>query len=122
MESPGLSLVAIALLLAACAGADLNAPVPVVDSGVDPEAWVLIHAGPFLSGQHNDPHTIDYDYEMMVTDVTVGQYTAFLNESLTQSSLRVEGAHVVGFYPGDEFRAAKHGLEIAAGEYLLVVG
>ena len=50
---------------------DLNAPVPTFDTGVDPNAWATIPAGPFLTGQFNHPATIDYDYEMMVTDVTV---------------------------------------------------
>ena len=52
------------------------------DTGVDPESWVIIPAGEFLSGQLNEPVTIDYDYEIMVTDVTVAQYVSFLNEAL----------------------------------------
>jgi hypothetical protein len=64
----------VAILLAACGSADLNAPLPGYQTGVDPEAWVNIPAGEFLSGQFNEPLLVDYDYEIMLTDVTVSQY------------------------------------------------
>ena len=108
------------LLLAACGPVDLNAPVPTFETGVDPEAWALVPAGEFLSGQHDDPATIDYDYEIMVTDVTVAQYVDFLNEALADGTLRIDGEQVVGFYPGDEFHGVKHEVEIAAGDYVFV--
>ncbi len=120
MRRPVPDLAAIALLLSACGSVDLNAPVPVVETGVDPDAWALVPAGEFLSGQHNHPAAIDYDYEIMVTDVTVAQYVTYLNQALADGTLRVDGAQVVGFYPGDEFRGVRHEVEIAAGEYLFV--
>jgi formylglycine-generating enzyme required for sulfatase activity len=98
----------------------MNAPVPVYDTGVDPEAWATIPAGPFLLGQFAEPASIDYDYEIMVTDVTVSQYVAFLNEALADGTLRVDGEQIVGFYPGDEFHAVKHEIEIGPADYIYV--
>jgi len=120
MKRPRLSLPAIALLLSACGAVDLNAPIPSFDTGVDPDAWALVPAGEFLSGQHNEPVVIDYDYEIMVTDVTVTQYTAFLGQALADGTLGVDGGQVVGFYPGDEFHGARHEIEIPAAEYIFV--
>jgi formylglycine-generating enzyme required for sulfatase activity len=87
---------------------------------VDPEAWALVPAGEFLSGQHNDPVTIEYDYEIMVTDVTVTQYASFLNTALADGTLHIDGDQVVGYYPGDEFHGAKHEIEITAADYAYV--
>jgi len=113
-------LLAIALLIPACATVDLNAPVPVYETGMDPNAWALVPAGEFLSGQHNHAAMLDYDFEIMITDVTVGQYVAYLNQVLAEGALRVDGERLIGFYPGDEFRSVKHEVEIPAGDYLFV--
>jgi formylglycine-generating enzyme required for sulfatase activity len=109
-----------AVLLAACAPVDLNAPVPVFETGVDPAAWVTIPAGTFFHGQEAEVEEIDYDYEIMVTDVTVAQYVDFLNAALADGTLKVNGDKIVGSYPGDEFRGAKHELEITAGDHIYV--
>ena len=108
------------IILAACAPVDLNAPIPVYGPGVDPDSWAVIPAGPFFQGQAADPASIDYDYEIMVTDVTVEQYVTFLNEALTSGALKVSGDQFVGFYPGDVFHGVKHEVEIAAGDYILI--
>jgi formylglycine-generating enzyme required for sulfatase activity len=120
MKLPTVHLLALALLLAACGSVDLRDPMPPYDTGVDPEAWALVPAGEFVSGQHDHPATLPYDFEIMVTDVTVAQYLTYLNQALADGTLRVEGARVVGAYPGDEFRGVKHEVEIAAGEYIFV--
>jgi formylglycine-generating enzyme required for sulfatase activity len=120
MRRVAFSLLAIALVLSACATVDLNAPVPVHETGVDPNAWTFVPAGAFLSGQHDHLAVLDYDYEITVTDVTVEQYVAYLNQALADGTLRIDGGQVVGYYPGDEFRGVKHEVEIAAGDYLFV--
>jgi formylglycine-generating enzyme required for sulfatase activity len=117
---PACAFVITLFLLAACGTVDLDAPVPVYDTGVDPESWTLVPAGEFLFGQHDEAVTIDYDYEIMVTDVTVGQYVDFLNQALADGTLRIDGNQVVGFYPGDEFYGAKHELEIGPADYIFV--
>ena len=68
-----------ALLIVGCQPQTSSAPA-FIDPGVDPEAWVMIPAGEFLSGQHDHETEIDYDYEIMVTDVTNAQFAAFINE------------------------------------------
>lgn len=108
------------IILASCAPVDLNAPIPAYDTGVDPDSWAVIPAGPFLQGQAADPASIDYDYEMMVTDVTVSQYVDFLNKALADGTIKISGDQIVGFYPGDVFHGVKHEVEIAAGDYLLI--
>jgi formylglycine-generating enzyme required for sulfatase activity len=91
-----------------------------IDTGVDLHAWALVPAGSFVFGQHNDPVTLNYDYEIMLTDVTVAQYVAFLNQALADGTLHVQGEQVVGFYPGDTFHGAKHEIRIDPGDYIFV--
>lgn len=114
------TLLTALIALSACQPVDLNAPAPVFDTGIDPDTWARIPAGEFLEGQFNHPAVIDYDYEMMVTDVTNQQYAAFLNEALTDGSARLDGAAVVGYYPGDEFHQGRHENRIDAGDYLYI--
>jgi formylglycine-generating enzyme required for sulfatase activity len=110
----------LAAFLTSCAPVDLNAAVPTYNTGVDPNAWARIPAGPFLSGQFIEPASIDYDYEMMVTDVTVAQYVEYLNIALADGNLKVEGDMLTGFYPGDVFHGLKHEVEITATNYVFV--
>jgi formylglycine-generating enzyme required for sulfatase activity len=113
-------LILAIILLTACTSVDLEAPIPIYDPGVDPESWVVIPADEYLTGQHNDSKLIDYDYEIMVTDVTVAQYIDFLNAALADGTLKVSADSVVGFYPGDEFQGVKHEIEITAADYIFV--
>jgi formylglycine-generating enzyme required for sulfatase activity len=113
-------LVLTLILITSCAPVNLDAPAPAYDTGVDPNSWATIPAGPFLQGQAAEPASIEYDYEMMVTDVTLGQYVAFLNETLAGGILKVDGDQITGPYPGDEFHGVKHEIRIDAGDYLIV--
>lgn len=107
------------IFLAACAPADLNAPIPRMDTGVDPAAWAQIPAGEFFFGQFNAVETTPA-YEIMITNVTTAQYAAFLNEALAAGSVKVEGNQVSGYYAGDEFRGVKHEEPIEAGDWVLI--
>lgn len=113
------TLVLMAALLASCAPVDLNAPLPSVDTGVDPNAWVDIPAGEFLSGQFDDVVTTDA-YRIMITDVTTQQYADFLNKALADGYVKVDGNEIVGYYPGDEFRGVKHEEKIDAGDWIFI--
>lgn len=108
-----------AVVLAACAPVNVNAPLPVFETGVDPEAWASIPAGEFLYGQHDDVATTTA-FDIMVTDVTTAQYATFLNNAITDGSVKLsaEGDEVVGFYPGDPFLAVKHEIPIEAGDWV----
>jgi formylglycine-generating enzyme required for sulfatase activity len=110
----------LAAILVSCAPLDLNAPVPTYNTGVDPNAWVVIPAGSFLSGQFDDTSTIDHDYQIMVTDVTVAQYVSFLNQALAGGRIKLAGKTVVGYYPGDVYHRVKHEVRIDPGDYILV--
>ncbi len=50
MKRTFLSIILLSAVLVSCASVDLNAPVPTFDTGVDPDSWALIPAGPFLDG------------------------------------------------------------------------
>jgi len=115
-----LALGVLAALVAACAPVDVNAPVPAYETGVDPNAWVQVPAGAFLAGQDNDPVTIDFDYEVMVTDVTVAQYVDFLNAVLAEGTVRIGERAVMGAYPGDPYTGARHEVRFDPGDYPLV--
>lgn len=106
-------------LLASCAPVDLNAAIPVYDTGIDPNIWVQIPAGEFHHGQFDELASTDA-YEIMITDVTTQQYADFLNVALANGYVKMEGEKIVGFYPGDEFRGVKHEERIEAGDWLFI--
>lgn len=114
-----LTLILSAALIASCAPVDLNASIPIFETGVDPSAWAQIPAGEFYFGQ-NEEITGTEAYEIMVTDVTTAQYADFLNTALTEGVVKVDGETIVGFYPGDEFHGVKHEERIDAGDWLFI--
>ena len=113
------ALLAMTILLTACAPVDLDAPMPAFDTGVDPNAWTQVPAGEFEFGQHEEIKSTEA-YEIMVTDVTAAQYADFLNAALADGSVKVDGETIVGYYPGDVFRGVKHEEEIKAGDWLFL--
>ncbi len=115
-----MTLLILTLWLASCGPANMDAPMPAVDSGVDSSAWVSIPSGTFLAGQADKAASIDYTYEMMVTDVTVAQYVDFLNQRLADGSIRIDGGRALSAYPGDAYHGVKHEIKIDAGDYVLV--
>ena len=120
MKIAALSLLVSVILLTACTAMDLSAPIPTFDTGVDPDAWVTIPAGGFLSGQFDHPTALDYSYQVMVTDVTVAQYVRYLNAALADGTLKISGNQLVGFYPGDQFHGFRHEFEIPPAVYIFV--
>ncbi|MGD8604011.1 MAG: SUMF1/EgtB/PvdO family nonheme iron enzyme [Anaerolineales bacterium] len=119
MKTRFLSLLLGCLLLSACSSHEPPAtPPPVVDTGVDSQAWVVIPSGPFLMGRHADEVEVDDDYRIMVTDVTVEQYAEYLNAAYAAGVIEVEGDEVRGYYPGDEFHEHVHEERIEAGQWL----
>lgn len=111
-------LIVLAFLVTGCSGGEDTAP-PVIDTGIDPEAWVEIPEGEFLKGQHNHPTLVD-SYEIMITNVTNAQYAEYLNTALADGSIRIveEAQQIVGHYPGDEFHAYSHEMPIEEGDWL----
>ena len=113
------SIILLSILLVACADVDLNATMPVYDTGVDTEAWAQIPAGEFYFGQHEDVETTGA-YQIMLTDVTTAQYAAFLNRALADGYVKVADDTIVGYYPGDEFRGVKHEEPIEAKDWIFI--
>lgn len=110
----------IALGFSACKPVDLDAPIPRFETGIDPEAWSLIPAGTFLWSQYESIETIDYDFEMMVTDVTNSQYARFLNEAISAQMVKVNADKIAGYYPGDAFHGIRHEERIYPGDYIYI--
>jgi formylglycine-generating enzyme required for sulfatase activity len=112
-------LLLFAGLLTTCGPAQtaLENHPPEIETGINPKTWATIPAGEFLTGRHNHEGTIDYDFEIMVTDVTNAQYARYLNDALADGALKIVGEEVVGYYPGDEFHGYKHEEEIHAGDW-----
>ncbi|NQU30311.1 MAG: SUMF1/EgtB/PvdO family nonheme iron enzyme [Anaerolineae bacterium] len=114
-----LPLILLTVLMTSCGPVDLNAPMPTYETGIDPNSWVPIPAGDFYFGQHEDIESTQA-YEIMVTDVTVSQYTDFLNAALADGSVKFVNDEIVGFYPGDIFRGFEHEEEIKAGDWVFI--
>lgn len=117
-----ISRVFAGFLLTTClAGCATQAPTatPDVAAGVNPETWRPIPAGVFLQGLHEENVLLDYDFEMMATDVTNAQYARFLEKAIADGSVRVDGDQVLGHYDGDVYHGAKHEERIDAGDYAL---
>ena len=128
------SLIFIALTVTACQSAPNISAItpPYVDTGVDPNSWASVPAGEFPRGQESHLTMIDYDYQIMVTDVTVAQYAEYLNSALASGDISIgeftvetgeaiwseEG--VGGYYPGDPFHGAHHEEEVKAGDHLYI--
>jgi formylglycine-generating enzyme required for sulfatase activity len=108
------------VLLTSCQPVDLDAPIPVFDTGIASDSWAIIPAGEFLKGQFNQEASIDYDFEIMITPVTNAQYARFLNEVIETEIASLVEQQVVGPYPGDKFNAFRHEEEIPAGDYLYI--
>jgi formylglycine-generating enzyme len=126
------NLILIGMLVSACGPTPNIGAItpPRIDTGVDPQSWALVPAGEFPYGQHEHITLVDYDYEIMVTNVTNEQYAQYLNEAITDGAVRlgeveIEAGETVwvetgvaGYYPGDPFDGYKHEEEIQAGEKL----
>ncbi len=117
MKRAFLALIILAALLSACTAPPLPTATAPIDTGVSPDAWSRVPAGPFLRGQHETPAQITQDYEIMVTDVTNAQYAAYLNRALAAGQLKLADGQVKGYYPGDEFHGVKHEEKISAGDW-----
>lgn len=104
-------------LLTACARAVQASPPGTYETGIDPESWARVPAGEFLMGRHATEALVEYDFEIMVTDVTNAQYAAYLTRALSDGSVKIESGQVEGYYPGDVFHRHEHEVEIAAGVY-----
>lgn len=114
--------VAALLIGVALAGCNLEPSAPpgmtqYGKAGADPGAWVRIPAGPFKMGRDGLETAILQEYEIMVTPVTNAQFADYLSQALRAGSIWIDGNRVVGSYPGDSFRGAKHEKEYRAGDY-----
>ncbi len=114
-------LIFASLILSACGAPPApSGPMPVYDTGVDSSAWVNIPAGEYYEGLNQHLLNLDYDYKIMVTDVTNEQFAQFLNDAIADGTLTVKDGAVYGDYGGDEFNEGRHEVEIKPGAKLLM--
>lgn len=129
-----ITIFVIFLILTACSAAPdiASQTLPqIIETGVDSTAWASVPAGEFPSGQHNHLTDLDYDYQIMITDVTNEQYAQFLNAAVADQTIGVGDVEVqesenistvygvYGPYPGDPFDGYKHEEKIESGNKLL---
>jgi len=122
------------LVLTACSvSPDIAAQAlpQIIETGVDSNTWAVIPAGEFPNGQHDHITDMNYDYQIMVTDVTNEQYAQFLNEAVADQSVSIGDIKVkenenlftvygvYGPYPGDPFDGYKHEEKIESGDKLI---
>ncbi len=111
----------ILLLVSSCSSEVIvNKKAKKIDTGVNPDQWVKIPAGKFYKGMHNHVVNIDYDYEIMVTDVTNSQFAKFLNEAVKKNVIKIVDDRVIGHYKGERFDGYLHEKKIPEGDYLLM--
>ncbi len=113
-----------------------------IQTGVDPNQWVLVPAGAFYSntkwrivkeGEEIDsvlvgPYytylkldTIPYDFEIMATEVTYEQYAKFLNEAYQKKVVWLDGDTIKTHYHGDPFTHYKHEFPVPEGDYPVMI-
>ncbi len=79
--------------------------ITVSDGHYDPDDefdWATVPAGTYTWGENDEIQTFDYDYEIMVYEVTNQQYLNYLEEALVAGVIVVSTASVTGYYAGDE--------------------
>jgi len=108
----------MAIILTGCTAPALPQSTKYIDTGVDPNSWVLVPAGDFYYGIHSKVVSLDEDYEIMVTHVTNAQYAEYLNQALESGDLKLQDGEILGYYPGEPFDGYKHEELIDAGDYL----
>ncbi len=110
-------LAALVVLATGCATAQA-APAPAITPNVSADGWARVPAGEFLLGQHNHETTIEYDYAIMINDVTNAQYARYLDDALAAGKIKIADDKIVGYYAGDKFHGVRHEEKINAGDYL----
>ena len=135
MKRRWICLITLILITATCAPSPNvgTSEPPIIQTGVDVDSWALIPRGAFPMGQHDHLTMVDYDYEMMVTDVTNQQYADFLNKAFEEGSMlkigavEMEAGEVISFhegvsryYPAEPFYGYEHEEEIKAGDKLII--
>jgi len=128
-----ITIIGLFLLLTACSAAPdiAGQTLPkIIETGIETNAWVSILAGEFPSGQHDHITEMNYDYQMMITDITNERYAQFLNEAVADQTISVGEVKVkesenistvysvYGPYPGDPFDGYEHEEKIEGGNKL----
>ena len=113
-----LFLITSLLFITGCSDIPPTEQIEYIDTGINSDDWAVIPAGEFLKGQYDHETVLDYDYEIMVTDVTNAQFVRFLNDATAMDLISVNNNQITGYYSGDDFTAYKHEVEIAAGDWI----
>lgn len=96
---------------------DIDPSTVVTSLTVNSEDWVKVDAGQFIVGYNSKNASIDYDYEIMVTEVTYQQYADYLNHALNDGLITISNDNIIGYYKGDDFHNMRHEFPINEGKY-----
>jgi formylglycine-generating enzyme required for sulfatase activity len=137
MKRTYIILLLATFLLSACGSQMESGDYSALDfnTGAEPDAWVRVGAGEFYRGQFDHETMVDYDYEIMVNNVTNAQYAEYLNLVFQSGDIVIaeyiplsiqtedidlenDAQGVVGDYPGDDFNEYNHEIEILPGNRL----
>ncbi|MCF7920929.1 MAG: formylglycine-generating enzyme family protein [Candidatus Cloacimonetes bacterium] len=80
--------------------------ITVSDGHYDPDDefhWATVPAGTYTYGENDVIQNINYDYEIMVYEVTNQQYKNYLEEALIAGDITVTTASVTGYYEGTNY-------------------
>lgn len=69
---------------------------------IDCIEWCNISEGSYIGGADNISTTIDYDYQIMVNEVTNEQYIYFLNQYYELGLISIYYGHVHGYFIGND--------------------
>lgn len=115
-----LPLILIPLIFSSC-----GEPHPDIDPNtietnltIDPNHWTTVPAGDFIVGYNSKDASINYDFDIMVTEVTYEQYADYLNNAYKEGLITVNDNSVLGYYKGDPFHGMRHEFPINEGDYL----
>ena len=88
---------------------------------VNPGEWVSVPAGEFISGLNGHHLDMDYDFEIMKTEVTNSEFAQYLNAAYSQEKIYVKNGNVMGHYKGDVFGGGgdvgRHEKRVPAQDY-----
>jgi len=111
-------LITSLLFITGCSDIPQTEQIEYTDTGINSNDWAFIPAGEYLKGQFDHEAILDYDYEIMITNVTNSQFVQFLNEASEKKIISVKNNQITGYYPGDNFTAYKHEKEISEGDWI----
>lgn len=114
-------IVMLLLVAIGCKERDKSNGTLSIRTGIEIGKWVKVPAGSFWQGQHNDKTHLDYDFDIMNTNVTPKEYAVYLNQALESGWVKLSGDTIRAFHKGDPFDAYSHEVKIEDGDKIHMI-